>query len=85
MPGAPSKVIPGLFTAAATVHDTSFFILGRRSRSRNHGPVSSGWSQSLAEGVLTLTGTKQSLYPATGDGPNGGCMRYRGYGTSRPG
>lgn len=45
----------------------------------------SGWSQSLAPDVLTLIGSKQSMCPATGDGTNGGCMRYCGRRTSRPG
>ena len=46
--------------------------------------ASSVWSQSLAAGVLTLTGTKQSMCPTSGDGPNGSCMRYCGDRTSRP-
>lgn len=36
----------------------------------------SGWSQSLAAGVLTLTGIKQSKCQATGDGPNGSFMKH---------
>ena len=36
----------------------------------------SGWSQSLAEGGLLLTGTKQSKCQATGDDPNGSFIRH---------
>lgn len=67
---------------------TLFYDGSRRKRTevipdavRVRRPVCSGWSQSLMAGVLTRTGTKQSICPATGDVPNSVFMRYYGHPT----